>query len=111
MTAISARIIRDHVVNEIIIAGIGELVRFARAEEKRVAQSDLGPTIFVTHLAAPGNNQIKFRLARVRMIRAKRFAFRNAYERKIERMPFAQIERLRIVAEFLGMSFRSRRRH
>src|SRR6266478_5859337 len=107
MTGIAARIIGDHVINKILIAGVRKLVRIARPEEKRVAGGDDCRSIFVANASASRHNQIKLRLARVRMIRAKRLAFRNAHQREIERMPLYQIERLRITSERDRNIFRS----
>src|SRR6202035_1395457 len=74
-----ARIISDHVVNKIFVASIGELVCFARLEEKRVADGHNGRSILVANAASARHDEIKFRLGRVRMIRTKRFPFRNPH--------------------------------
>src|SRR5207253_9057599 len=95
-TGIALRVIGDHVINKIFVAGVGELVRFAWLEEEGVARCDDCRSGLVANASATRHDEIKLRLARVRMIRTKRFALRNADQREIERMPLRQIERLRI---------------
>src|ERR1700730_2671881 len=65
VTTIPARIIGDDVINEIFIAGVAKLMRLARSEEKRVPCPHLGGSILVANIAAPGDDEIKFRLRRV----------------------------------------------
>src|SRR5262249_11857640 len=73
---------------------VGELVRFARSKEKRIARTDFGPTIFVANLSATGDNLIHLGLARVRMIRTINLTFWNPDQREIKRPPLHQIKRL-----------------
>src|SRR2546430_17304706 len=98
----ASRIIGYHVINKIFITSVCELVRFARLKEKRIARSNLRRSIFVTHTASTGDDQIKFRFGRVRVVRAIRFALWNSDQREIKRMPFRQIERLRFATECNG---------
>ena len=97
--AAASRIISDHVVNKVLITGIPKLVRFTRLKEKRVARFDFSRPILVANIAAARDDEIKFRFSRMRMIRAKEFTFWNSDQRKIERMPLGQIERLRFASE------------
>src|SRR5437879_4412916 len=75
MTGIAARIIGDHIINEIFLARVAELMRLTRSKEKRVAGTDDCRSIFVANASLARHHEIKLRLARVRMIRTKRFAF------------------------------------
>ncbi len=67
----AARIIGNDIVNKILITGVAQLVRFAGLKQKRVARTDFSESILVSHAAAPGDDEVKFRLRRVRVIRAK----------------------------------------
>ena len=64
-------IIGDHVINKILIAGIAKLMCLARLEQKRVAWSDFSDPILVANVAAAGNDKIKLRFRRVRVITGK----------------------------------------
>src|SRR5260370_18928843 len=66
----AAWIIGDNVINEILLAGVGELMRFTRLEEKRIALCYNCRSLFVSNAAATGDDKIKFRFGRVRMVRA-----------------------------------------
>ena len=80
-------------------------MRFTRLKEECVTRSHFGHAIFVANVAAAGNDEIKLRFRRMRMIRAKRFAFRNPDQREIERMPLREIERLRLAPKRDGNFF------
>ncbi len=54
-------------------------MRLARLKEKRVARSDFGYSILVANVAAAGNDEIKLRFSRMRVIGAKEFAFGNSH--------------------------------
>src|SRR6266404_2503810 len=95
----AARIISDDVINKILDAGVGDLMRFARLEKERVAFGYNCRSILVPNAATPRDDEIKLRFGRMRMIRTKRFAFRNPYQREIKRMPLHQIKRLRLTPE------------
>src|SRR5207248_2636596 len=69
----AARIIGDHVINEILVASIAELVRFTGLKKEGVARPDFSHFILVAHTAASRDNKIKLRFSRVRVIWAKRF--------------------------------------
>ena len=72
----AARIVGDYVIDKILIAGIAKLMRFARLKQKRVAGSNFGDPVLIPHIAAAGNDEIKLRFRRMRVIGAKKFAFR-----------------------------------
>src|SRR5262249_38084282 len=101
-TGIAAWIVCDHVINKIFLARVRELMRFARAKEKRISGPDFGPAILIADFSFTGDDEIMLRLRRVRMIRAKRFAFWNADECEIERPSLRQIERLGIASKRHG---------
>src|SRR5207302_3776962 len=101
----AARIIGDHVINEILVASIAELVRFTGLKKEGVARPDFSHSILVAHTAASRDNKIKLRFSRVRVIWAKRFPLRNPHQRKIKRMPLRQVERLRFASKSNGNIF------
>ena len=92
VTRFADRVVRDHVVTEVVRSGIGDLVRVAWTKEKRVARSDFCHSSFVAHLAAARDDKIELRLSRVRVIRAERAACGNVSERQIKRVAFCEIE-------------------
>src|SRR5438034_5598661 len=98
----TARIIGNDVVNKIVVASVGELMRFTGLKQKRIASGYDCRSILVANAPATGNDEIKFRLRGVRVVRAIRFALWNSDQREIKRMPFRQIERLRFATECNG---------
>ncbi len=72
--AAAARIVGKDVINKILIATVSKLMWFARLKQKRVAGSNFGYSVLIANLAATGNDEIKFRFRRMRVIGAKRFA-------------------------------------
>ena len=52
MTSITARIISDYVINEILYALVHELVGFTRSKEECIGGSNFRPAILVANLAA-----------------------------------------------------------
>src|SRR5437660_11837396 len=61
MTGIAARIVGNYVINKIFIAGVGELMRFSRSEEKRVPRGDDCRSFLVANASASRHHEIKFR--------------------------------------------------
>src|SRR5205823_12450378 len=57
----AARIIGDNVINKIFVADVGDLMRFARLKEKRVAFRHDCRSILVANAAPPRYDEIKFR--------------------------------------------------
>src|SRR5262249_5944311 len=57
--AAAARIIGDHVINKIFVTSVAQLMRLPRLKQKRVAGSNFGYSVFVAHIAAPRNDEIK----------------------------------------------------
>ena len=51
MTSITARIISDDIINEILCAIVHELVRLTRSKEECIPRSDFGDPILVAHFA------------------------------------------------------------
>jgi hypothetical protein len=92
ITRLADWIVGDHVVAQFFRPRIGNLVRFAGAEEKRIACDDFGRASCVPHLATTGDDEIKFRLRGVRVIRAESCAGRNVLKRQIKRMAFCEVE-------------------
>ena len=74
-------------------------MRLTWLKEKRITRSDFGNPILVAHVATAGNDEVKLRFSRMRVIRTKRFAFRNSDKREVKRMPLRQVERLRLASE------------
>src|SRR5205807_6539710 len=62
MTGIAARIIGDHIINEIFPARVAELMRLTRSKEKRVARSADCRSMLVANASASRHNQVKLRL-------------------------------------------------
>jgi len=54
------RIIRDHIIREIVLAGVADLVRFIGPEDKRVAGDNVSFSTFITHTAFAADDEIKF---------------------------------------------------
>ena len=54
-------------------------MRFARLKQKGVARSNFNYSVLVADIAAAGNDEIKLRFRRMRVIGAKKFAFRDPH--------------------------------
>src|SRR3954471_11205458 len=74
-------------------------MRFTRPKEKRVARLHDDCSILVANTPLPRYHEVELKLGRVRMIRAKGFSFWDPNERQIERVPFHQVERLRLASK------------
>src|SRR4029453_19486598 len=85
--AAATGVIRDHVIKKVLIPGIPKLMRITWLKEKRITRSNLGYPILVAHAAAPGNDEVKLRFSRMRVIGTKEFALWNSDQRQIKRMP------------------------
>src|SRR4029077_9660363 len=95
-TPTAAWIIRDDVIDEIVIAGVAQLVSLAWLKEKRVSRAYDYRSIFVADAAATRDHEIKLCFSGVGMIRTIRFALWNPDQRQIKRVTFKQIERFRL---------------
>src|SRR4029077_16049103 len=51
--AAAARIVGDHVINKILIAGIAKLMGLARLKQERVTKSYFGRSVLIAHVARP----------------------------------------------------------
>lgn len=83
------RIVGDDVVNQILRAGIADLMRFTRQVNETIAGTDFDFTFRRPDLAMPAQHDIEFPLCRVRMIWPVYRAGRYAREFQIKRMPTA----------------------
>src|SRR5207302_4191251 len=88
----AARIIGDHVINEILVASVAELVRFTGLKQEGIARLDFSDCVLVAYAAAAGNDQVELGFSRMRVVWTKRLAFRNPHQREIKRMPLREIE-------------------
>src|SRR5205814_10059502 len=98
-------IIGDHVIDEVFLAGVAQLMRFVRPEDEGVARHELSSAAFVTDASFAGNDQIKLPLRRMRVIRKSWFPRRNSIPFQIKWMTLRQIERSRFAPECFRNSF------
>src|SRR5206468_12862165 len=97
--AAAARIIGNHVVNEVFVTGVAKLMGFAGLKEKGIARSDFSYPVLIANVSPTGNYEVKLRFRRMRVIGTKRLAFRNPHQREIKRMALCQIERVWMTTE------------
>src|SRR5207248_3166523 len=93
ITGITARIIGDNIISEILFTGVCQLMRLARSEEERVTRSHIRSPVFVSNASVTRDDEIQLRLRAVRVVGTIRLPFRNPHYREVEWMPLCQIER------------------
>src|SRR6266853_5956180 len=93
------RIVGDNVIDQIFLAGICDLVRLVRRKNEGVASGHFCRAVLVAGAAFAGDDKVEFPLRRMRMIWEIRLAGWHTRQFQIKRMPFCQIERVRIAAE------------
>ena len=98
-------VIGDDVIDEVRVAGIGELMGLVGGENEGISGFNLRRAIGMSNEACAGDHVIEFPLGAMRVVGIVFLSWRNPIDLDIERVSLVEVVGLGIVAEGLGDAF------